>query len=80
MEEHQIHLVKVDTAGMPADFLTKFVGKAKLIKSLARATNSGQALPPQCPVTVMGQGREGARPRPPEQRSESAHRRSGEGA
>jgi hypothetical protein len=47
MEEKQIYLVKVDTEDMPADFLTKFVGKAKLAKSLQRATNSSVALPPK---------------------------------
>ena len=45
MEQNQIFLVKVDTNDMPADFLTKFVSKAKLVRSLKRATNSGQALP-----------------------------------
>ena len=46
MEENLIFLVKVDTDDMPADFLTKFVSKAKkLVRSLKRATNSGQALP-----------------------------------
>ena len=45
MEQNQIFLVKVDTDDMPADFLTKFVSKAKLVRSLKRATNSGQALP-----------------------------------
>ena len=47
MEMKQILLVKVDTEEMPADFLTKFVGKVKLAKSLKRATNSGKALPPK---------------------------------
>ena len=47
MEEKQIYLVKVSTEDMPADFLTKFVGKAKLAKSLQRATNSSVALPPK---------------------------------
>ena len=45
MEENFIFMVKVDTDEMPADFLTKFVSKAKLARSLKRATNSGQALP-----------------------------------
>ena len=46
MEDKQIYLVKVDTDNMPADFLTKFLGKVKLQKSLTRATNSKFALPP----------------------------------
>lgn len=46
MEDKQIYLVKVDTDNMPADFLTKFLGKIKLQKSLARATNGKLALPP----------------------------------
>ena len=47
LELRQIHLVKVDTDDMPADFLTKFVGKAKLAKSIWRASNAGNALPPK---------------------------------
>ena len=30
---------------MPADFLTKFVGKVKVARSIKRASNSGMALP-----------------------------------
>jgi hypothetical protein len=45
LEEREIYLAKVDTENMPADFLTKFLGKAKLALSLRRATNSGKALP-----------------------------------
>ena len=47
MEAKQIYLAKVNTDDMPADFLTKFVGKVKLAKSLKRATNSDKALPPK---------------------------------
>ena len=35
------------TDNMPADFLTKFLGKIKLQKSLERATNGKLALPPR---------------------------------
>ena len=47
MEAKQIYLAKVNTDDMPADFLTKFVGKVKLARSLKRATNSDKALPPK---------------------------------
>ena len=40
MEANEIYLAKVATAEMPCDFLTKFVSKDKLRKSLAAATNS----------------------------------------
>ena len=40
-----VKLLHVPDVCMPADFLTKFVSKAKLARSLKRATNSGQALP-----------------------------------
>ena len=44
LEERKIYLAKVATDDMPADFLTKFVSKAKLTRSLKRATNSDEAV------------------------------------
>ena len=40
MEDNEIYLAKVGTAEMPCDFLTKWVSKEKLRKSLEFATNS----------------------------------------
>ena len=44
-EENRIYLAKVCTDHMPADFLTKFVNKLKLQRSLRRATSSDEAVP-----------------------------------
>ena len=40
MEDNEIYLAKVGTAEMPCDFLTKWVSKERLRKSLEFATNS----------------------------------------
>jgi hypothetical protein len=45
MEDNQIFLAKVGTADMPCDFLTKFVSKEKLKRSLIFATNSDNEVP-----------------------------------
>jgi len=45
MEDGEIHLVKLSTDVMPADFMTKFLPKKKFAASLAYATNSANAVP-----------------------------------
>ena len=40
MSEGECTVIKVPDAAMPADFLTKWLGAAKLNKSIAYATNS----------------------------------------
>ena len=39
-----VKLVKADDAWMPADYLTKWVGRAKVNQSVAYATNSRNAV------------------------------------
>ena len=43
--EGDVVLVHVPDAGMPADFLTKWLTKRKLEASIARASNARTALP-----------------------------------
>ena len=45
VREQEVFNRHVDDENNWSDFLTKFVSKAKLVRSLKRATNSGQALP-----------------------------------
>ena len=40
-----IQLLRIGDADMPADFLTKWLPKKKLLASLARATNATNAVP-----------------------------------
>ena len=45
VREGDVVLVHVNDAAMPADFLTKWLAKKKLEASVARATNSKNAVP-----------------------------------
>ena len=45
IREGGVRVVDVPDASMPADFLTKWLAKKKVAQSLARATNSANAVP-----------------------------------